>query len=227
MLMSDKLSFKPFDENGEVRIYYNGLLPHWRQAGCTYFVTFRLADSVPQGVLEEWIYERDRWLVARGIDPNVIGWREAIRSLSRNDIQIFERDFTGRLFTYLDKGYGACHLRGARVGKIVSDALKFFHGTRLETGDFVVMPNHVHALMTPFDGFELENILHSIKSYTSSWINRHLGRSGTLWMEESHDHIVRDAEELLRIQGYIARNPQKANLEQTHYQYQEADYQQV
>jgi len=31
-----------------------GNLPHWRQQGVTYFVTFRLADSLPQAKLDQW-----------------------------------------------------------------------------------------------------------------------------------------------------------------------------
>ncbi|MDF1815773.1 MAG: hypothetical protein P1V20_26480 [Verrucomicrobiales bacterium] len=42
--MEPVIPFYPFNEFGEVRIYQHGLLPHWRQDGCTCFVTFRLAD---------------------------------------------------------------------------------------------------------------------------------------------------------------------------------------
>jgi len=95
---------------------------------------------------------------------------------------------------------------------LVNDALLHFHGLRLDTGDFVVMPNHVHALLTPYPDFELENILHSIKSYKANQIQALRGTSGRLWMNESHDHIVRDGEELIRIQEYIRANPTKAGL---------------
>ena len=223
--MSDSIPFKPFDDDGEVRIYYNGFLPHWRQKDCTYFVTFRLADSVPKPVIDEWQFERDAWLAARGIDLKLMPLHQAMKMLSQRDQQAFERHFAGKLFAFLDKGYGACHLRDHHIGKIVANAIGHFHGTRLYSGDFVVMPNHVHALLTPIDEFELEEVLHSIKSYTANQINRCLGRSGTLWMEESYDHIVRDGDELLRIQQYIKQNPEKAGLKSTEFQYQSATYQ--
>ncbi len=222
--MLDSLSFKPFDENAEIRIYYHGFLPHWRQAGCTYFVTFRLADSVPKGVVEEWRYERDLWLAARGIDVKLPDWQLGLRRLSSKEREQLERQFTGRLFQYLDRGCGDCQLRDVRASETVATALKHFHGQRVQTGDFVVMPNHVHALLTPFQGFELEEILHSIKSYTANEINRLYARKGTFWMDESHDHIVRDAEELLRIQEYIRRNPLKAKLKTEAFRYQSAKY---
>jgi transcriptional regulator of nitric oxide reductase len=38
-----------------------GDLPHMRQDGALYFVTFRLADSLPQTLLSTWRHERDEW----------------------------------------------------------------------------------------------------------------------------------------------------------------------
>jgi len=35
-------------------------LPHWKQDQCTYFITFRLADSIPAGKFAEWNEERQR-----------------------------------------------------------------------------------------------------------------------------------------------------------------------
>jgi hypothetical protein len=39
-----------------------GNLPHWRQEGTTYFVTFRTADSFPREKLRQWLDEREEWL---------------------------------------------------------------------------------------------------------------------------------------------------------------------
>jgi hypothetical protein len=43
---------------------YRRNLPHWRLKDAVYFVTFRLADSIPQAVLEAWRGERNAWLAA-------------------------------------------------------------------------------------------------------------------------------------------------------------------
>ena len=37
-------------------------LPHWEQEGCTYFLTFRLADSLPASLLADWREESDQWM---------------------------------------------------------------------------------------------------------------------------------------------------------------------
>ena len=53
--------FRGFDPYDEVRTARRRL-PHWRQPGVSYFVTFRLADSVPQPLLRQWRHERAIWL---------------------------------------------------------------------------------------------------------------------------------------------------------------------
>src|SRR5262249_62338873 len=40
---------------------YQRHLPHWRQDGATYFVTFRLADSLPQSKLDELALLKEAW----------------------------------------------------------------------------------------------------------------------------------------------------------------------
>src|SRR5215831_6304674 len=52
-----------------------GNLPHWRQEGVTYFVTFRLADSIPQSTLDLWVRQRDDWL-RRHSEPRTPELRE-------------------------------------------------------------------------------------------------------------------------------------------------------
>src|SRR6266581_288615 len=60
-------AFVPLDEQRAVRIYQRNL-PHWRQEGCAYFVTFRLGDSIPDGVRRRWEYEKQMWLKRHGIE---------------------------------------------------------------------------------------------------------------------------------------------------------------
>lgn len=214
---SNSIKFKPFDDCGELRYYQSGYLPHLRQPGCAYFVTFRLADSIPAGRLNQWRQERVHWLNMRGIDVRAPNWNRQFWKLSEADRIVYERNFASKLFEALDEGMGDNCLKISAVQNIVVSALKHFDGDRVLLGDFVVMPNHVHALMMPLDGFVLEAILHSIKSWSSNQINKLLSRKGALWMKDSFDRLVRDGDELLRTQEYIRRNPQKANLNDGEY----------
>lgn len=64
--------FQPFNPEGEMRVYVRNL-PHWRQAGATYFVTFRQDDSIPQSVLAEWLDIRERWYRAHNLN---LQWKQ-------------------------------------------------------------------------------------------------------------------------------------------------------
>jgi hypothetical protein len=48
---------------GEVVIRDRGRLPHWEQDNATYFVTFRLTDSLPKSVLDRIESERESILL--------------------------------------------------------------------------------------------------------------------------------------------------------------------
>jgi putative DNA methylase len=73
-----------------------------------------------------------------------------------------------RIEDYLDKGTGAAWLKHRGVAHVVQDALLFFDGERYRLSAWVIMPNHVHALLRPEFGNTLSAILHTWKSYSSN-----------------------------------------------------------
>jgi len=77
---------------------------------------------------------------------------------------------------------------------------------------WVVMPNHVHVLVTPLHDYSLSSILHSWKSFTAKEANKLLGRGGAFWLEEYFDRAVRDENHFRRVIEYIDYNPVKAGL---------------
>jgi valyl-tRNA synthetase len=194
-----RATFHGFDEYADVDVSRRNL-PHWFQAGTTCFVTFRLADSLPAEKLAQLEEERSRWLAHHPLPWSDVEKRE-----------YYDR-FPAKIDEWLDAGYGSCILAKETVARIVADALRHFDGARYDLGAWVVMPNHVHALVAPKQGHDLGAILHSWKSFTANQINKQLGRSGPLWQHESYDHIVRNEEALLRITEYIERNPEKAGI---------------
>jgi len=171
-----------------------GDLPHWRQESVTYFVTFRLFDSLPQSKLKQWQEEKESWITAHP-EP-----------LNRDEKKEFYRLFPERIQTWLDAGHGSCILSRPDLKKLVADAMLHFNGDRYHLDEYVVMPNHVHVVVTPVAGNELSSILHSWKSYTSHKINNLLGRSGENWQKESFDHIVRSERSLNKFREYIKRH---------------------
>jgi len=200
--------FRGFDPYGEV-IQRQRDLPHSEQPQATYLVTFWLADSVPQKLPQHWREEQDTWLK---FHPKPWDWKTE---------REYHRRFVEQREDWLDRGHGSCLLRDSETAQIVADALRFFDGERYYLDAFVIMPNHVHALVQPTGDNSLSEILHSWKSFTANEINRLMRRREELWMHESYDHIVRDWEELLSWRRYIAGNPEKARLRDAEFVLQE------
>lgn len=208
-------AFVSFDERKAVRIYQRSL-PHWRQDSATYFVTFRLGDSVPQPVLEQWGHEKRLWLAARGIpNQNDKNWQQQIEQLSESDQRAFHKHFNRLFHVALDEGRGACYLKHLGCLSTLCQQLLENDGQTYHLGDFVVMPNHVHLLILPSPGSKLELLLKDMKGSTARRCNQLLGRTGRFWQPDSYDHIVRTLEQLAQYRQYITDNPSKARISLT------------
>ncbi len=107
---------------------------------------------------------------------------------------------------------GACILRDAALAGIVRDALLHFDGRRYHLHAWCIMPNHVHAVVTPWGEHTLSEILHSWKSFTAHAINKARGTRGDVWERESFDHLLRSSESLCRFVDYVEQNPVEAGL---------------
>jgi REP element-mobilizing transposase RayT len=112
----------------------------------------------------------------------------------------------------LDKGTGACTLRNPVAASMVFESVRKFDGERYSLWACCVMPNHVHAILSPEEDYRLEQILHSWKSYTAKKINLALGLRGRLWEPEYFDHLVRSGGSLEKFVHYIQQNPVEAGL---------------
>jgi putative transposase len=158
-------------------------LPHWDVTGQPLFVTFRLHGSLP---------------TARVFAPATIT--------------------TGKAFVVMDRmmdsaATGPRHLANPEIAALVVRALHDGEQRldRYEIHAFVVMPNHVHLLVTP--KVLSAKWLGPLKGFTAHEANRILALTGKpFWQNESHDHLVRSPEEFDRIVRYIENNPVKAGL---------------
>ena len=77
---------------------------------------------------------------------------------------------------------------------------------------YVIMPNHVHALITQRDGERLAYVVGAWKGWTAKQINRAAGREGPLWQRDYFDRYIRDEEHFLECIHYIEQNPVRAGL---------------
>jgi putative transposase len=210
-------AFNPYEPTAR----YRRNLPHLRQPGATYFVTKRLADSIPRIVLEEWKADQRIWEEANGLLHTMSDKQrtEAYEAIPHRIRQAHERERRHQLEFSLDACHGSCVMRKPAAAGEAAKALRFFDGDRLQCGDFVVMPNHIHWLVMPLGEFELERVVQSTTRHAAAQINRTCGRSGTLWQKESYDRLVRNREELARIRKYIEDNPKKAGLREGEFVY--------
>ena len=182
-----------------------GYLPHLKVDGGTYFVTFRLADSLPRVVLDRLLAEREE-IVRRAM--------AADRPLSRMEQDELAALHSDRIESYLDSGHGKCWLREPCIGELVAKALRHFDGERYLLSAWVVMPNHVHAVVTPLGEHTLSAILQSWKSFAAHEVPRVAKTAGlsipkgtVFWQRESYDRLIRDDAELARRYTYTIENP--------------------
>ena len=108
--------------------------------------------------------------------------------------------------------HGPTYLIRPEAAEVVASRIRM-HAEQLkhyELHGWVVMPNHVHLLVTPF--VELRDLTRRLKGATARLVNLTLGRSGTLWQDECFDRLVRDEREFSRVLFYIENNPVKAGL---------------
>ena len=117
-----------------------------------------------------------------------------------------------RIELCLDQGYGHCHLKHPGVAELVQRSLLFFDRERYKLSAWVVMPNHVHALLTPCAGYEQSGILQSLKSYSANEANKMHARRGKFWQQESFDRYIRNRKHFVSGVRYIENNPVKARL---------------
>ena len=190
---------KFYDPCGETEKHDRNL-PHWQQDGRTYFITYRLADSLPLGKLAKFRRERDQWLSDHP-EPR-----------TTEQEQEFHDHFSKTIEKWLDAGSGSRVLQRPEIAEIVAANLFHFEGTRYTIEGFVIMPNHVHVLVHLAEGETLSEILHAWKSFTSKRIGAVLNQEGVIWQDEYFDTLVRGTEHLYDLRQYIWDNPKRAGL---------------
>ena len=196
--------FRPLDRDAFIS-KRRRTLPHWEQSGCSYFVTFRLADSLPTSTLKHLQEWKERWL------------QNQPKPWTERTLRELEMGYSRRIERWLDSGLGSCCLRVKEHRDIVVRAIEYFNGERYFLDSFVVMPNHVHVLFTLSAAISLAKAVHSWKSYSAHQIVPKL--SPPLWMGEYFDHLVRSPQQLEHFQKYIGDNPSKARLRSDEYSY--------
>jgi len=184
-------------------IRHGANLPHWSCDRAIYHVVFRLADSIPSSVLNEWRLERDAMI-------NMA--RKPGRDISEDELKRVNYLFSEKIEQYLDAGHGSCWLQKPEIAMIIAENLQHFEGKKYRLHAWCIMPNHVHVIVEPINSYLLSRIIHSWKSFTATKANKMLGLNGQFWQHEPYDHIIRSKEAYRFLCEYIWQNPEKAGL---------------
>jgi REP element-mobilizing transposase RayT len=177
---------------GEVTIRNRGRLPHWEMEAGTYFVTFRLGDSLPQVALAKLEIEAAR--------------------LAKDDKEERKKALLRQIEICLDQGTGVCWLARPDIAKVVQEAIHHLDSNAYRLIGWAIMPNHVHLVFRLLPGKKLPSVMQALKSFTSHKANKILNRRGIFWQREYYDHLIRTPEEFHKALNYVLNNPGKAGL---------------
>ncbi|RKU19305.1 hypothetical protein C6500_11435 [Candidatus Poribacteria bacterium] len=213
--------------------FYRRNLPHIQPSGATLFVTFHLAGSLPQRILEQWKAEKSRLLKSQNDSHFVASKRIAFGQ--KQEHHEWRRQWFQKFEKTLDNAQnGPLWLKDERVAEQIAESLHYRDGKVYRLDAYCIMANHVHIVFAPLpiepsetntvDSHDntaqtnslcyntLSSIMQSLKGYTARKANPLLERSGAFWHHESYDHVVRNASEWRRIITYVLNNPVKAGL---------------
>ncbi len=108
---------------------------------------------------------------------------------------------------------GRCLLQSERNEMLLIDVLRCgVLARKFQVNDFVVMPDHVHLLLTLDGGISIEKAMQLIKGGFSYRLKKEAGYVGEVWQRGFSEVRVGDRQSWLQYRKYIAENPMKAGL---------------
>lgn len=108
---------------------------------------------------------------------------------------------------------GRAVFQSERIAQLFMETLFHYRAEgKYELHEFVLMPNHVHLLLTPGQEVQLERAVQLIKGGFSHRLGVDVGRRLGVWQRGYVDHRIRDAADYARHRAYIQQNPVRAHL---------------
>lgn len=169
--------------------YSRGYLPHLDVPGLTQSVNFRLHGSLPKPVIERF--------------------QQELKHLTSEDAK---REMLLKVDQHLDECKGPKLLDNPTNAEIVQRILLNADGVYYRLHAWCVMPNHIHALLTPLGKVSLGQIVKGWKGITNRLIRRLDPTIERVWAEDFFDRYIRDENHFWNEVTYIHNNPVKARL---------------
>lgn len=219
---------------------YRHILPHFQQPGQAYFVTWNLKDAVPPKALERYtqklkILSAEISGAANSDSPKINRESEfaspdrgkitQLKTASpeieklKQEYYLVRKKYIKAYDDLLDAARNpSVNLSQPGNTEIIIQTLQFWESKKLTNMAFTIMPNHVHWVFQLFEKdtegnpVYLQDILQSVKRFSSNQINKVENREGTLWQKESFDTTIRDEKHLYYAVRYTLQNSVKAGL---------------
>ena len=169
--------------------YSRGYLPHIDIDGASQFITWRQDDALPIAVIARW--------------------KEELKELPDDKRK---KELASRIEKYCDEGHGSCVLANALAARATETVLLAHHASLYVLHAWVVMPNHIHVLVTPGKQISLGKLTKQLKGASARDVNKAIGQSGILWEADYFDRYMRDDKHYNATLKYIEWNPVKAKL---------------
>jgi putative transposase len=208
---------------------YRHILPHFQQPGQAYFITWNLKDTVPAKALNRYTQKLEN------LKSQIADWNHPGKMDSAPPVKKCELEFASPGVKKLKMEYYSLRKKYIKAyddlldaernptvdlskpgnTKIIINALKYWAGKKLTNHAYCIMPNHVHWVVELFEKDEmgdpvyLQDILYSVKRFSSTQINKVENRKGALWQKESFETTIRDEQHLYYAVEYTLNNPVK------------------
>jgi len=202
----------------EKKEIYRHALPHFQQPGQAYFVTWSLKDAVPPKALVSYTNRLNSILIQIDYAKSSNLCDTIISELKLLYYQVrmkYRKAYDDLL--HLQTKF-IVNLSNETYCNILSNTLNFWEGKKLENYAYCIMSNHVHWVFRLYEKDEegnsiyLQDILQSVKRFSSTMINKSAGLKGTLWEKESFETTIRDDKHLYNAINYTLNNPVSAGL---------------
>jgi len=185
----------------DTKRFWRSRLPHWEVENASYFVTIRVAGSLPKAATDR-LSEIQRSLA--NVPPDSEQKRQ------------FRRELFMTMEKYLDSGGGYCPFENAEAAHaMLAETCEFADEMQWQVFTHCVMPNHAHFIAKPLslsESADLETFAKQLQGRTARRINQILKRSGRFWQIDWFDRWIRDEAEYARTEAYIQNNPVKAGI---------------
>lgn len=184
-------SKNPYYNKDEAKFITISHLPHISEYQKLYAVTFRLHDSLPHHVVMSYMQECEK-----------IFGEDSPSFKTKRDAMLHKK-----MMELMDAGYGECILKEKSVRRIVEEGFEYIDNNMVSVHAYVIMPNHVHAVLETLGETNIQQVIHTLKSYSALRINKCMHRDGCVWQREYYDRIIRNDTHYVNAINYINNNP--------------------